>query len=106
MRAERAGDRPPPLQRQIFRQAFREDVVRVVVRVDEPRDHELARGVDRLDVAYALVGQARRDGRDRVAFDQDIAHRRLIDVAGQVEDAAASNQQFRRVRSDRHHLRM
>src|SRR5207253_7151940 len=37
---------PPALERHLFERAFGENVVRVIVRVDEPRQHEMVARVD------------------------------------------------------------
>jgi len=61
----------------------------MIVRVDEPRDHELAGGLDDLD---PVVGRdVRRDPLDDGAADQEVGGCGLVDVAVVVVDPSAAD---------------
>ena len=84
----RQGVEQPQLQRQGLETALQQYVVRVVMRVDETRHDELARGFDR-PVGGSQVGS---DPGDPVTLDQDVGDRRKVSVALVVVDPAAPDQ--------------
>ena len=88
------GCRRPDVERHFLEQALRQHVVRVVVRVDEARDDELARGIDDLGAGR------RRRGRGAIRSmvppdDQEVGDGRLVHVAVVIVDAAAADQDAR-----------
>ena len=93
--AHRQRVKQPHFERQLLEQPAAQRVVRVVMRIDQAGHHQPAGCVDRF--VHALAGEIGTDRGDRVAFDQDIGERRLMDVAFMVIDLAAADQRcFRR----------
>src|SRR5688572_10966260 len=58
--------------------------------VDEARDHQHAGGIDHLDPGFGGRDEIAANGRNRSAFHQNVADRRLVEVLLEVEDAAAA----------------
>ena len=80
----------PDVEGQFFEQPLRHHVMRMVVCVHEPRNDELAGGVEDFDAG--LRRNMRRDTFDDCAMDQDVGDRRLVDVAVVVIDPGATNE--------------
>jgi hypothetical protein len=96
----------PDVERHVLEQAFGQHVIRMVVGIDEAWDDELAARFDYLRFVQnrrtphnlffqrrILVGRRHRN--DARASDEDIAQRRVVDVAVVVVDAPAANEERR-----------
>ena len=80
----------PEFQRQLFEQSAAQRVVGMVMRVDQPRDHQPPRRVD--DFRSAVRRKIGADRDDGVVFDQDVGDGGLMDVTVVIVDLPAADQ--------------
>ena len=92
--AGRQAQHAPKLNRYRFKEAFQQRVVRVVMRVDKARQHEVVTRVDHRRPGMERP-QARADRGDAVAFDEDVRRRRVVRVAVVIVNQAARHQHRR-----------
>jgi hypothetical protein len=85
----------PDIEGHILKQALRQHVIGMIMGVDEAGDDELAARLDRFggDTFRFHVLARRRHRGDARTHDQDVADRRIVDIAIMVVDACAADQQ-------------
>jgi hypothetical protein len=85
----------PGFERHFLQCAFRQDVVRVVMRVDEARQHEIPARIEFFDRRARDRGKVGRDAGDRVPGNGDVERVWLMPISERQHRSAAADDQRR-----------